>query len=56
MQRNVVRFAAAVSIVLVAMAAGIGLGFGRYYLFQPAYGIAQQSVPESPSTLRRGLD
>lgn len=55
MQRNVVRFAVVVAMVLAAMATGIGLGFGLYYLFKPTFGAAQQSAPESTSTIRRAL-
>jgi hypothetical protein len=54
-QRNVVRFAVVVAMVLAALATGIGLGFGLYYFFKPIHS-AQQSVLEPPSTIRRSLD
>ena len=55
MQRNVVRFAVMVAIVLVALASGIGLGFGLYELFKKTHGVSQQSMPQSTSTIRRAL-
>jgi hypothetical protein len=51
MQRNVVRFAVIVAIVLAALASGIGLGFGLYKLFKPIHGASQQPVPKSTSTI-----
>lgn len=52
MQRNAVRFAVVVGLVLGAMAKGIILGFGLYYLFSPTYGPIQKSASESTSTIR----
>ena len=57
MQRNGLRFAVVVAIVLTAMAAGIGLGFALYYyLFKPIRAAAQQWITESISTIRFALD
>ena len=51
MQRNVVRFAVMVAIVMAALASGIGLGFGLYKLFRPIHGASQQSEPQSTLTI-----
>ncbi len=56
MQRDGVRFAVIVAMVLSAVATGIAQRFGPYYLFRPTYGVVQQPVPESTSTIRHGLD
>ena len=55
MQRNVVCFAVMVTIVLAALASGIGLWFGLYKLFKPMQGASQQSVPASSSSIRLAL-
>ena len=55
MQRNVIRFAVMVAIVLAALASGVGLGFGLYKLFQPIHRAGQQSVSGSTSTVHRAV-
>jgi hypothetical protein len=55
MQRNVIRFAVMVAIVLAALASGIGLGFGLYKLIKPIHRASQQSVPGSTSTIHRAF-